>query len=250
MYFERYFAGLKLLSSVSDTRKRVVNKKTRNAYGYSRSATEGSCVDREGNPVPWMTYPAVEYLSQFDFSKNSLFEWGSGNSSNWFSRRFASVVSVESDPKWYGKCKEALNPNQTLILREFNVRGSEDDDEVKSFANAILKQENDFDVIVNDAKIISRPRCTDNALKKLRPGGVVIFDNSDWFPGQCEKIRNAGFFQVDFHGNGPLNKYTWTTSIFFEPRADCILLTNPQTYSRVSKAGRATHRHAIGLRNP
>ena len=51
-------------------------KKIDAAYGYDRSLRERSCVDKDGNAVPWMTYPAIEYLSQFDFSENTLFEWG------------------------------------------------------------------------------------------------------------------------------------------------------------------------------
>jgi hypothetical protein len=228
----------------------MINTKTSIAYGFDRSERESSCVDKTGDPVPWMTYPAVEYLSQFDFSKNTVFEWGSGNSSSWFSKRVASIVSVESDPLWYNKCKETLNDNQTLLLREFDRLGDQDDEDVRDFADAILKQKGKFDIIVNDGKLISRPRCNDNTLKKLKAGGVIIFDNSDWFPGQCEILRKAGFFQIDFHGNGPLNPYTWTTSIFFEPRLDCILLKNPQAFSRVSKAGPRTHRHVRGMKNP
>lgn len=228
----------------------MYNNKTIVAYGFDRSERAGACVDKNGDPVPWMTYPAVEYLSQFDFSKNTVFEWGSGNSSSWFSKRVASIVSVESDPFWYDKSKDVLNDNQTLLLREFNKLGNEDDEDVVKYANAILEQNGKFDIIVNDGKLISRPRCNDNILEKLNAGGMIIFDNSDWFPGQCEKLRNAGFFQVDFHGNGPLNEYTWTTSIFFEPRSDCILLKNPQAFSRVSTAGPRTHRHVRGIKNP
>ena len=31
--------------------------------------------------MPWYTYPVIEYLQQFDFSKLTVFEYGSGNSS-------------------------------------------------------------------------------------------------------------------------------------------------------------------------
>lgn len=228
----------------------VINRKARAAYGVDGSAREKSRVDSYGNPVPWMTYPAVECLSQFDFSKNTVFEWGSGNSSAWFSRRFASVISVESEARWYDMSLAGLNDNQTLLLREFDRRGNEEDAAVRAFADVILEQDGGFDVISNDGKLISRPRCTDNAIEKLNPGGLIIFDNSDWFPAQCEKLRKAGFLQVDFHGNGPLNNYTWTTSIFFEPRPDCLLMTNPQAFSRVSKAGRSSHKHVLGMASP
>ena len=38
-----------------------------------------------------------------------------------------------------------VNDNQELILREFDRRGSEDDKDVKSFADAILEQKVKYD---------------------------------------------------------------------------------------------------------
>lgn len=38
-------------------------------YGQYRSMRLQKSVDREGNPIPWYTYPAIDYLTQFDFSK-------------------------------------------------------------------------------------------------------------------------------------------------------------------------------------
>ncbi len=47
---------------------------------------------------------------------------------------------------------------------------------------------------------------------------MLIFDNSDWYPNAVrylkEKLR---WIQIDFHGYGPINNYTWTTSIFVNP---------------------------------
>lgn len=50
-------------------------------------------------------------------------------------------------------------------------------------------------------------------------GGVMlILDNADWFPKSVEFTqKNIGWMQVDFHGFGPINNYTWTTSIFINP---------------------------------
>jgi len=44
---------------------------------------------------------------------------------------------------------------------------------------------------------------------------MVIFDNSDWYPKTIEFLRNTlDWIEVDFHGFGPINDYTWTTTIF------------------------------------
>lgn len=36
-------------------------------YAIERSIDEKVCADKDGNPIPWYTYPAIEYLSQFDY---------------------------------------------------------------------------------------------------------------------------------------------------------------------------------------
>ena len=38
----------------------------RKDFAIERSMNEKVCLDRDGNPIPWYTYPAIEYLSQFD----------------------------------------------------------------------------------------------------------------------------------------------------------------------------------------
>ena len=50
---------------------------------------------------------------------------------------------------------------------------------------------------------------------------LVILDNADWFPNSAKTLREAGLLQVDMHGFGPINDYTWTTSFFFS--RDCHL---------------------------
>ncbi len=42
-------------------------------------------------------------------------------------------------------------------------------------------------------------------------------DNTDWYPNTGRDLRAAGFWQVDFSGFGPVNDFTWTTSVFLGP---------------------------------
>ena len=48
--------------------------------GMYRSARIGESVDCHGNPQPWYTYPAIEYLKGRDLSGKDVFEFGSGYS--------------------------------------------------------------------------------------------------------------------------------------------------------------------------
>lgn len=168
------------------------------------------------NPLPWYTYPAIEYLDQFDLSKSIIFEYGSGNSSKFWSTRSQSVISIESNLSWYEKGNRELSANQTLLLRI----------EKDEYVNAINENENQFDVIIIDG--IYRYNCTINAIMKLKEGGLIILDNSDWYPNTTSFLRDTGFTQIDFIGCGPINSYAWCTSFFI---ANKILIPR-KTFNR------------------
>jgi hypothetical protein len=59
-----------------------------------------------------------------------------------------------------------------------------------------------------------RGACAERALAALAPGGLIVLDNADWYPGTCAMLRATNLIQVDFSGFGPVNPYTWTTSLF------------------------------------
>lgn len=65
------------------------------AVGWTRSAIGGRAVDADGEPYPWLTYPAVQFLEGRIRAEFRVFEYGSGSSTLWWSRRVASVVSCD-----------------------------------------------------------------------------------------------------------------------------------------------------------
>ena len=161
-------------------------------------------VDKHKCPLPWYTYPAIEYLQQYDFSNCDIFEFGSGNGSKFWSIRAHKITSVEFDPHWYERGIQELFSTQTLLLRT----------EKKEYVNTIHHNDSLYDVIVIDGEY--RYNCTFEALKRIKGGGIIILDNADWFPNTAKLLRDDGFTQVDFIGAGPINSYAWCTSVFFK----------------------------------
>lgn len=49
-------------------------------YGQFRTIKNWECINKNREPIPWYTYPAIEYLSSLDFSNKNIFEYGGGNS--------------------------------------------------------------------------------------------------------------------------------------------------------------------------
>jgi hypothetical protein len=77
-------------------------------FGQFRSMDLSSCLDADNKPIPWYTYPAIEYIKQLDLSDKVVFEYGSGNSTLFWSEHCKNLFSVEDDPHWFKKIRESL----------------------------------------------------------------------------------------------------------------------------------------------
>ena len=185
--------------------------------GYLRSLVENQCVDKNGDPIPWYTYPAIEQLSKWDFSESRILEYGCGNSTLWWMAQAKHVTSIESAPAWYERVADRLVGNCDLHLSEVDESRQEiSRKQVDDYVNYIDRF-GDFDVIIVDG--VNQPgvryRCAQKALQHLADDGLLIVDNTDWLPETCQMLRNEGFIEIDYSGIGPLNVYAETTSFFF-----------------------------------
>ena len=171
-------------------------------YGHERSRKEKKPVDANGNPLPWFTYPAIDFLSQFDFKNKAIFEYGCGMSTLFWLQREAVVYGVEDNPSWF---------NEVVKISEgkAHIKLLKEDDYVQAIKSLNIK----FDLIVIDGK--NREACLYASLDYLNENGILILDNADRHPELCKSVREKGFTEIDFHGFGPVNDYTWTTSLFF-----------------------------------
>jgi hypothetical protein len=178
------------------------------ATGYAQydSMKRLSCIDRNGDPIPWYTYPAIEYLMNLDFSDRTVFEYGSGNSSLWWSKRCASIVSVEDNAEWFERIRSRAPSNMTYHF-------------VTDRHTYVSRPEmQKADVAIIDGE--HRAACASYFISGHREGrttaSLLLFDNSDWFPKAVRRLReNLDWLQVDFSGFGPINNYTSTTTLFF-----------------------------------
>ncbi len=174
-------------------------------YGWIRSKRENKCIDRQGNPIPWITYPAIDFLSQLDYTERSVFEYGSGYSTLFWAFRAKNVVAVENDLEWYKKMKAEVPSNCELL------HSSEDPGEYSNQISGYGK----FDVITIDGWSNTRPSCSIMALLHIKESGIIILDNSDQCLNSAYILRSAGLIQADFTGFAPLSSHAQTTTVFF-----------------------------------
>jgi hypothetical protein len=172
------------------------------AYGHSLTLETKRPVAADGSPLPWYTYPAIEYCNQIDARGLDIFEYGSGNSSLFWAHKGANVWCVEHDKEWY----------ENMCTKSAQLRGIALGQSAEKYALAISDVGRDFDVIIIDGAW--RNECAAQAIRHTKQGALVILDNSDWYSDVAQFLRAQGYFQVDFNGFGPVNNYCWTTSIF------------------------------------
>jgi hypothetical protein len=185
------------------------------SYGQFKSINfKESIINKE--PVPWFTYPAIEYIFQLDFREKRIFEFGSGNSTIFWSNRCKFLASVEDDKEWYEKILDKVPTDVDYIFAESK----------KEYIESVLKYSEKFDVIIIDGKF--RWDCALNAIQMLDDEGFIILDNSDWHEQTANLFRENNLIEVDMSGFGPINNYTWTTSFFFSRKVKLSTLHKRQ----------------------
>lgn len=171
---------------------------------------DSKLIDENGNALPWITYPAIEYIRQLDLSDKSIFEYGCGNSTEFFTPRCKSIVSIEQTEEWWTQMVRRIGnryPVNNCIIKLIKERQTYTDS-IKSMPR------NSIDLIVIDGW--GRHECALLAPDYLAEGGMILFDNTNWYVESSNFLRSKGLIQIDFHGMSPMNDYGSTTSIFMK----------------------------------
>lgn len=198
-----------LLNCVIDFKKLYLirNKGILYEYGWWESLKEKTSINADGNPLPWITYPCIEFLSGKIEKSFEVFEYGSGHSTLWWAERVSHVVSIEYDKQWFDKTNRTIPENVTLLFRELDNR--------EDYSGAIAEYTDRFDILMMDG--VNRVRCVKNSLGALKDHGVIVWDDSqrERYEEGYDFLESNGFRRVDFWGIGPIRVYKSCTSIFY-----------------------------------
>jgi hypothetical protein len=184
--------------------------------GHFKSSWEMLSVSRTGKPLPWYTYPCIDFLKYRDFGDKTVLEFGGGQSSLWWSQRARSVVTLEGNEQWYQKIKADMPANVDLFLVSM-VSPSSCMEEV----NGILQNYSDFDVIIIDG--LYRYEMAEVARSVMADYGVIICDDAENY-GFYEAFKDSAMYRVDFFGNAPGVIRPHCTSLLFKER--CFMVSS------------------------
>jgi hypothetical protein len=184
--------------------------------GWHRSLIGHASVDLQGRPLPWYSYPCIDWLGGQLRATDVVFEFGAGWSTLWYAARVRRVVSVEHDEVWHARLMEAVSPNVELHLRPW---AEGDDARAQGDSSPYVRSIEQypigtFDVVAVDG--VERPACSSAALAYLKPDGLLILDNSDRpaYRSAIELLRERGYGRIDFYGFAPGSGLSGCTSVF------------------------------------
>ena len=170
-------------------------------------------VDNKNKPLPWVTYPFIDFIEDRLDTTMKVFEYGSGNSTLWYADRVAVVIAVEHDKFWYDKVLNTMPDNVTLNYQEIDKSGI--------YAEFAKNLNISFDIVIVDGR--ERIDCIKNAVDAIHSSGIIILDDSerDKYRKGIDFLKKEGFKQLDLWGIAPAVFFKKCTTVFY--RSDNIL---------------------------
>lgn len=189
----------------------------------------------EKKHIPWIVFRAKDWLDKNIRSDMRVFEWGSGGSTLYFSKRVKEIVSIEHNKIWHEEVSNTIfklgvknceyfliEPKYSLFSKllpysvvAYNSRSFSEYFNF-SFRNYVKKidkfPDNYFDIVFVDGR--ARLACIIHAIRKIKKGGFLILDNSEreLYESAMNKLKK--YKRIDFFGHGPYVKEEWKTTIW------------------------------------
>jgi predicted O-methyltransferase YrrM len=182
--------------------------------GWVRSHFESRVVDEQGNAIPWYAYPFVEFIKGRLQPEMSVFEYGAGYSTLFYSSKVRQVISVETDQDWIKLLEKMIAKHDIKNVEVCHFDTATPGVGVE-YRNFITKFNKKFDIIVVDAEY--RNECLTNTIDKLTGGGVIILDDSERteYEEGTRYLSQNGFKRIDFWGINSRIYWPKCTTIFY-----------------------------------
>ncbi len=160
--------------------------------------------ERAHPKAPWLTAAAIALLEDWLRSTDCGLEWGAGRSTLWFASRVQNLISVESDQSWYstveGKLRDGNIHNVTLHYASVDHSRKQPGDQRYVQIGAELPN-SCLDFVLVDGTL--RELCALAVLDKLKPSGLLIIDNANWF------LRHRTYSPASVYSGGNTPSPVW-----------------------------------------
>ena len=159
-------------------------------YVYHR--TRQFLYERAHPGDPWLTPAAIGLLERLLRPVDRGAEFGSGRSTLWFAARVAALTSVEHDRRWHetvtARLRERGQANVEYILAVPDQPMERGGDSAYA-RNALAFPDASLDFALVDGHY--RDYSAKFILPKIKPGGMLIIDNVNWYLPCRSKSPNS-----------------------------------------------------------
>lgn len=168
---------------------------------------------------PWIVPESLDYLRPLIKPNWEVFEWGSGGSTVFWSKHCKLVVSIEHNEEWITRTTQLLTRHNCLdnwLLQLVPGVGTDHETAFRNYADVILKfGKKKFDLIYVDGEASCRGWCLQHALSRVKDGGVLLLDNSDWLKGHefGPEWDRRDFVAQGLRWVGQPGTFDWWTSV-------------------------------------
>ena len=198
----------KIRYQIKAYKKLILNKESfLYQTGWMNSLHLKKPIDRDGNNIPWMNYSIVEFLKERLTKDITLFEYGSGFSTLFYSKHVKNVISIEYNKKWFDYIKKIPSSNSEIYFYEKDFDGR--------YCCAIHDFEYLYKIVIVDGR--DRVNCIKQSVSKLTCDGVIILDDSNrkYYKDGIFFLNEHGFRELSFYGLKPNEAFTSKTSVFY-----------------------------------
>jgi hypothetical protein len=131
---------------------------------------------------PWWPYDAIDWVDSTLPPRPRVFEYGGGGSTLWLEDRGATVTAVEHDGQWQKQLASQLSSGTALLFRPPSAFGAIASAAAPGYFDdyvAAIDDQRDgtLDLVIVDGR--ARVECIRRALPKVKPGGLLLLDDTD-----------------------------------------------------------------------
>jgi len=175
--------GLQYMKKINELPEGFLNPSKKNSIQYLD--------ERSKVLFPWYSKPFLDFLKTLETSNWDVFEYGAGFSTLWYAVNCKSITSVENDQSWstgVSSYIKSVGLDNANVMYEPGGPNIFEEGENSSYVMSIYKTDQLYDVVVVDG--VHRNTCVKHAIKKIKPGGMLIFDNFNQksIGGSCDAV--------------------------------------------------------------
>jgi predicted O-methyltransferase YrrM len=149
---------------------------------YIRARARQALYQRAHPDAPWLTPEAIRLLDSMLRPSDIGAEFGSGRSTLWLARRCAHLTSAEHDEQWHARVSaELLGEGITHVDYQLHPRDEPDATGDRSAYAQVARFFHDESIDFALVDGAYRDHVTLFLLPKIRPGGMLVIDNVNWY---------------------------------------------------------------------